>query len=120
METNELKPCPFCGGEAEITKWHEGYFVECREQRCGGTIGAYKTEEEAIDAWNTRKERTCHVRQAYFHDCSDLDNLMEGIAFSPEDTVACICDFCGMNWRFDRGIRPNYCPNCGAKVVGVV
>ena len=62
-------------------------------------------------------ERTCHVKHAYFNDCSDIDNLMEGIAFSPEDTVACICDSCGMNWRFDRGIRPNYCPNCGAKVV---
>ena len=61
-------------------------------------------------------ERTCHVKQAYFHNCSELDNLMEGIAFSPEDTVACICDSCGMDWRFDRGIRPNYCPNCGAKV----
>ena len=65
-------------------------------------------------------ERTCHVKQAYFHDCSDLDNLMECIAFSPEDTVACICDSCGMNWRYDRGIRPNYCPHCGAKVVEVV
>lgn len=60
----ELKPCPFCGGEAEITKWYEGYFVECREQHCGGTIGAYKTEAEAIEAWNTRAkgcsaDRTC-------------------------------------------------------------
>ena len=52
--SEELKPCPFCGGDAEITKWHEGYFVECKKQRCGGTIGAYKTEEEAIEAWNTR------------------------------------------------------------------
>ena len=54
MISNELKSCPFCGSEAEITKWHEGYFVECRGHRCGGTIGAYKTEEEAIEAWNTR------------------------------------------------------------------
>ena len=57
--SNKLKPCPFCGGDAEITKWHEGYFVECKEQRCGGTIGAYKTEEKAIEAWNTRVEKTC-------------------------------------------------------------
>lgn len=56
MPIKDLKSCPFCGGEAEITKWHEGYFVECREQRCGGTNGAHVTKKSAIEAWNTRAE----------------------------------------------------------------
>ena len=50
----ELKLCPFCGSKAEVTKWQEGWFIECKAHRCGGTIGAYKTEAEAIEAWNKR------------------------------------------------------------------
>lgn len=73
-----------------------------------------------FDYWNPLfpyKRDTCKVRQSYFDDDDELSELMEGIAFSPEDTVACICDTCKHDWRYDRGIRPNYCPNCGAKVV---
>ena len=97
------------------------------EELVHDTLGLYRGENiegydtycvmELADLIEPEPERTCHVKQAYFDDCSDLDNLMEGIAFSPEDTVACICDSCGVDWRYDRGIRPNYCPNCGAKVV---
>lgn len=103
--SEELKPCPFCGGEAEITKWHEGYFVECREQSCGGTIGAYKTEEETIEAWNTRAERTCRniTRHRYYgFECSEC----KWSAYEPNDY--------GNDVNFDDF---NYCPSCGAKVV---
>jgi len=57
---SELKPCPFCGGEAKINKMPYGdtYKVTC--YGCGITIGfTYshihpKTKEEAVTAWNTR------------------------------------------------------------------
>lgn len=62
-------------------------------------------------------ERTCTVRQAYFDSDDELYELMDCISSSPEDTVACICDSCGIDWRYDRCIRPNYCPNCGSKVI---
>ena len=91
---DELKPCPFCGGEAEITKWHEGYFAECKKQHCGGTIGAYKTEEEAIEAWNKRSERTCKVTPS---------KNLQGI-------VVCECGEPFPEYY-------DYCPYCGAKVV---
>jgi len=54
----ELKPCPFCGGVAEIQDETTGirttiYFVECLN--CvAGTQWEYK-KENAIKAWNTRK-----------------------------------------------------------------
>lgn len=68
--TDRLKPCPFCGGKAEIrvgeyTSFVEGYAVGC--SNCALTFGAsgrigeaycwsccYETEAEAIEAWNRR------------------------------------------------------------------
>lgn len=69
------------------------------------------------DLIEPEQERTCKVRQSYFDSDNELNEIMEGITFSPEDTVACICEACGHDWRYDRGIRPNYCPQCGAKVI---
>ena len=49
----ELKPCPFCGGEAHIHR-HERFGIECDE--CGMGLGWIKeTEQEAIEAWNRRE-----------------------------------------------------------------
>ena len=57
--SKELKPCPFCGGEAEfIQKGISGNirlgFVKCNE--CGIKLKQENcTENYARDAWNTRK-----------------------------------------------------------------
>ena len=70
MET-KLLPCPFCGSDNcwthEVWNRHtdhaQGYYVECYD--CGATKGAmiyhngtwdgfYKTEAEAIEAWDRR------------------------------------------------------------------
>ena len=49
----ELKPCPFCGGEASMyIAYDDGYYVCCDECGCG--LPVYNTEEEAIEAWNRR------------------------------------------------------------------
>ena len=74
MET-KLLPCPFCESDNcwthevwnRYTDHAQGYYVECYD--CGAMKGAmiynngtwdgfYKTEAEAIEAWNTRHERT--------------------------------------------------------------
>ena len=58
--TEELKPCPFCGGKAEVlTDENEEYYVSCTECTallgyCTDTWGDYSTEDEAIEAWNRR------------------------------------------------------------------
>lgn len=51
----QLKKCPFCGGEAEINLLLSNYCVTCTE--CMGSIFPAKgmTKAEAITAWNTRK-----------------------------------------------------------------
>lgn len=58
--TNELKPCPFCGGEAWISqKWScdsEKYWYQVGCTLCDiGMLTRTKTiEEDAIAAWNRR------------------------------------------------------------------
>lgn len=56
----ELKPCPFCGAEAEKGRIYirddEGdYYIECSRANDSHAICMYgKTEEEVILMWNQR------------------------------------------------------------------
>lgn len=67
MQVNDkLKPCPFCGGEAEVWSHHYKeeditlWQVRCKRDFCGekcymnDSFVTFGTEEEAIEAWNTR------------------------------------------------------------------
>ena len=50
----ELKPCPFCGGEATAEDCGSEWFVRCT--RCGvNQEKLYRQRCDAIRAWNTRK-----------------------------------------------------------------
>ena len=57
MDSNELKPCPFCGGEAGIamrTFYMEVNFSVCCDE-CGCSTPPYfMGEDDAIEAWNRR------------------------------------------------------------------
>lgn len=55
--SRQLKPCPFCGGEAIIDMdgdWYWNWKVFCHG--CGCDIGYYATEAEATEAWNRRTQ----------------------------------------------------------------
>lgn len=95
MGAVKLEPCPFCGGEAKITQacvMQPLFCVHCVD--CDTSGGHYFTEEDAIEAWNTRVERTCHM----------IDN---GAEFC--------CSECDCRHSYDDD--PQYCMGCGAKVV---
>lgn len=50
---NELKPCPFCGGEAELYQSYCGYYqIECHQ--CSARSCMAVEEESVISNWNTR------------------------------------------------------------------
>ena len=143
----DLKPCPFCGGEAECHQWWSAtisgdYATFCT--KCGCGTDYYKTKAEAIAAWNARAERGTltaeQVREAVKRHAS-FDYGEIGAYVSGENWQA-IAD--ELNARAERTCRsidpidsrefficsncnfgagrvefiPNYCPNCGAKVVG--
>ena len=112
---DELKPCPFCGGEAELITLRDGLGQICEcwvAHTCANGMSvetnSYDTEAEAISAWNTRAERTCRVIACY--DTSDVD----GSNSNAEWYFALTCG-CELYW--DEEEPPNYCPNCGAKVI---
>ena len=104
MTSNEqLKPCPFCSSVEEnlrLYKLSQGfgfvYLVSCTG--CVATTGKYKTEEQAIKAWNNRPEpKTVEPTIEY------------GTSFCG------VCDTSLSHTREDLG-KPNYCYHCGAKV----
>lgn len=52
---DELKPCPFCGGEAKVQRFPHNYAVYCTE--CyASTIQFKPTDKEAVEAWNRRTD----------------------------------------------------------------
>lgn len=54
--SEELKPCPFCGGEANLHKSDEFWYVACNE--CvNQTTHFYNGKDIVIQRWNTRNDR---------------------------------------------------------------
>lgn len=55
MMNEKLKPCPFCGGEAEVVRISSNsFFVRCKE--CTTFRPISESEEEAIKLWNERAD----------------------------------------------------------------
>ena len=103
----ELKPCPFCGNKnvrlrGDVTCGFETMNVFC--DNCHATGPWCDSEGGAIKCWNYRGERTCHMTKEQDPDFPD---------------VWWNCSNCHAGVWLEVQVRdlPNYCPNCGAKVV---
>lgn len=54
--SNELKPCPFCGGKAFVWRTNHKTYVQCKNFNAFYHLVqmAGKTDEEAFEKWNRR------------------------------------------------------------------
>lgn len=138
----ELKPCPFCG-EEHVKVAYTGYENEgcvlntigCSTTNCPGHIAGswrYFSRERAIEAWNTRAERTCKfVADAMNTAWDDDDNEIETGEVDDDADMSCgncgypmMRDACNGWWDEEKGHyggwflapRFNYCPKCGSRV----
>ena len=100
--SKELKACPFCGGEAENDfgfKCHDTetyFYVVCL--KCGAEAIGYKTDAEAIAAWNRRYVNKC--TWAVGNEDTGLYNTECGQAFvlndgTLKDNKMMFCCYCG-------------------------
>lgn len=101
----ELEPCPFCGGEAKMMpQLYVGgshvWRVKCRI--CGSEGKHCDDGFEAIEAWNTRAERTCK-------NIAPMDDIENEF----------ICSVCGYTVpMFEYGPEiGEHCKGCGRKVM---
>ena len=106
-----LLPCPFCGGKAamehvsQIWEPRERYWAAC--QSCHMSGKHYRTESEAIEAWNTRAVETCEMYRddsGIWH-CKSCEGGADVLTGSDGELDA-----------WNDSWSPNYCPNCGRKV----
>lgn len=102
----ELKACPFCGGEAKMRKYKSFYIVEC--STCEATIGRSINLNDDPDTLNTRDE----VMEAW--NVRDVESKPEWMCRPVIEDETEVCSNCGYDidgygWR--------YCPNCGARIV---
>lgn len=102
-----IKPCPFCGGSAKVG--HEKYYQPRVSRRiictvCFSSSGWYRTEEEAIEAWNRRSNNapTFEAEPIRYGEWLPVDDKNDAFDCSE-------CDVMVMK-------KHNYCPNYGAKM----
>ena len=70
---SELKPCPFCGGEAilESNKLRYGTIYSAYCQKCGAEITGF-SEHEAVAAWN-RRAQPANEPLTHCRDCTKAE-----------------------------------------------
>ena len=125
--TDEIKPCPFCGGRDLKIKGGIGRYVKCLDCENGAHLpghGCTANDSDAIAAWNTRaavtdgefaiavhngeagqRVRTCknvEYDSASKFECSECGFSVATVPEGPSDWLT-------FAW--------SYCPSCGAKVV---
>lgn len=126
MMADDLKPCPFCGSTNLVGSLDVGICMD--HEDCGAPVGVVATlycdecgcqihakvpledarsadaNAKVFEKWNRRAKRTCRMTDTHWDD--------------GQCTWGCVCSACDAHLEHEVGRYMNYCPNCGAKVVG--
>jgi len=95
----KLKPCPICDGDVVLHRDDTClWLIECTD--CDWHFVRGASVDEGIEAWNSRREKTCEFT---------YEDKGNGWWWH--------CSNCGMlPLDYDLESVPSYCPNCGYKV----
>lgn len=121
MPKIQLKPCPFCGGKADMCKDnYNKYMVVCV---CGVMLGVelengdelvdgwrakFDTFDEAVEAWNKRANKEEALEPVYEGDgYDDKGELIYDTAY---------CPICHYEYEVYYDYHDNYCRSCGQKL----
>ena len=125
--TEELSPCPFCGGEADVHYFaHDDSecTVMCSNPNCRASVSARScgsmtaAYNRARKLWNRRAERTARVKE----DTKRASQTQLVVTKSCSECGHCF----GAETHYERMFEgmvlneielPSYCPNCGARVI---
>lgn len=124
--SDELKVCPFCGGDARIHSkvlaegFDSGYWAVCDECGKGDTL-PHESEEEAVSAWNARAAVADEQFSLAVHDGRVWQAVREcvwEIGLRKGDDGTQYFTECGEAYILDDPYPR--CPSCGGvvKVVG--
>ena len=92
----QLKKCPFCGGEAILSHANLDWFVRCN--RCFCKTRTFKSQKSAILTWNNRKpmerivERLEQQERQYNRRAKEFLTLGEKVYHEKHYAKACSYD----------------------------
>ena len=90
MSSKILLPCPFCGGEAKLNVLYDDFHqVGCSNPLCKvlPQTWSYDTDEEAIEAWNRRENKTWQLPPAQPEPLTDKEQRIFLAAMGREEKV---------------------------------
>lgn len=115
----ELKPCPFCGGKAQLD--HDGLAdysyvrcMECHARTRDIAVASYHcSDDKAIELWNHRADVLENVKGQWLDYCDNpIKSYFDG-------RYSAHCSVCGYHPEYEEEMHSaNFCPNCGADMRG--
>lgn len=84
-EKVELKPCPFCGGEAEYFSVSDRVGVRCADVMCAGSHRLPSAGEDSVALWNRRTALA--LAERVLGEDQALEILADEARAALEDTI---------------------------------